>query len=721
MQLSLPDPLRRLPDLAYNLRWTWNYETRELFRSLDPELWEATERNPVLLLRTVGRRRLKEVAADEVFLARFQAALRHLHDYLASPAWFQTRHPDSADLQVAYFAAEFGLAECIPLYSGGLGILSGEHLKSASELGVPLTGVGLLYRHGYFTQRLSPDGVQIERYPVTEFEHLPVAPEIGKDTRTLSVRLAFPGRDVFAEVWRAQVGRVRLLLLDTRVETNRPEDQVISGALYAGNRETRLQQELFLGIGGMRALAALGLRPHVCHMNEGHAAFLVLERIRQLMKEEGLSFEQAREAARAGNVFTTHTPVPAGFDIFDPGLLRPYLEPYAAELQLSWRDFLALGGSDGGSPFSMVALALNNSARCNAVSPLHAQVSRALFLGFQPAQDQAAERLESVANGIHTRSWIAPELKSLLNRHLGPHWLEDPGDADLWERVEVIPDAELWSIHCARRAKVVAWVRQRLPHQLERRGADPGTLSWTRSVLDPDALTIGWARRFAAYKRADLLFRDIERLRRLLGDPARPVQVIVAGKAHPHDDDGKRVLRAIAGLAGEPGLRGKVVVLANYDIGVARMLVRGVDLWLNTPRRPLEASGTSGMKVVPNGGLNLSILDGWWAEAYAPEVGWALGGTEPFDDLDFQDEAESRLLYELLEQEVVPLFYERGPDGLPAGWIAKMKASMRRLCPVYNTNRMVSEYTERFYLSAARREPAWAGARATVGSVTEER
>ncbi|MFN2432496.1 MAG: alpha-glucan family phosphorylase [Gemmatimonadota bacterium] len=710
MQPWLPDPLRPLQDLAYNLRWTWNHPTRELFRQLDPELWEETQRNPVLLLRRIDPRRLERAAHDEAFLARFRDAHRRLHEHLASAGWYGRRGTEDADLRVAYFAAEFGLAECIPLYSGGLGILSGDHLKSASELGVPLTAVGLLYRHGYFTQRLGSSGRQEERYPVTEVEALPVVPETRPDGRNLTVTLDFPGREVHAEVWRVDVGRVRLLLLDTRIEANRPEDQVITGALYAGNRETRLQQEIVLGVGGLRALAALRLRPGVCHMNEGHAAFLVLERIRLLMEEDGLSFAQARQAARAGNVFTTHTPVPAGFDLFEPSLLRPYFWTYAERLGIGWEEFLALGGSDGASPFSMAVLALTNASRVNAVSPLHAEVSRDLFRGFAPPQPEAAERLEAVSNGIHTRSWIAPEMKELLTRHLGAGWLDELQDASVWDGVERIPDAELWDVRERRRAKLVHWVRRRLPQQLDRRGADPAALAWARVVLDPSALTLGWARRFAGYKRATLLFRDVDRLRRLIGDPSRPVQVVLAGKAHPHDEEGKAQIAVISALAADPELRERVVLLANYDIGVARMLVRGVDVWLNTPRRPLEASGTSGMKVVANGGLHASVLDGWWAEAYAPEVGWAIGGGT--DDAGSIDEADQVALLELLEREVVPLFYDRGGGNLPQGWVAKMKASMRRLCPVYNTNRMVQQYTEQLYLPSHREsgQPA-AGAR----------
>jgi starch phosphorylase len=706
MFLPLPDSLRPLGDLVYNLRWTWNQKARQLFQSLDPELWEATGHNPVLMLRRIERWRLEGAAHDGEFLARLREAIHDLHAYLFSRAWFQREHPEAGPVRVAYFAAEFGLTECVPLYSGGLGILSGDHLKSASDLGVPLTAVGLLYRHGYFTQRISPEGGQVERYPVTEFENLPLHREVGADGRWLSVSLDFPGREVVAEVWRADVGRVRLLLLDTRVEQNRPEDQVVTGALYAGDRETRLQQELVLGIGGFRVLTALGMSPDVCHMNEGHAAFLVLERIRRLVKEEGLTFAEAQRAARTGNVFTTHTPVPAGFDVFEPDLLRRYLGSYAAELGISWEELLAQGGSDGRSPFSMVVLALNNAERCNAVSALHAEVSRPLFRSFQPPQEEAARKLVSVANGIHTKSWIAPEVKDLLERHLGADWLEDPRSAAAWEGVARIPDAELWAVHGGRRARLVQWTRRRLPLQLERRGADPGELAWARGVLDPGALTIGWARRFATYKRATLLFRDPDRLRRLLLDPARPVQILLAGKAHPHDEGGKRLIQEISAFASDPELRSRIVLLANYDIAVARMLVRGVDLWLNTPRRPLEASGTSGMKVVPNGGLNLSILDGWWAEAYSPEVGWVLGGGEAAADPETQDDVESRALYELLEREVIPLFYERGPEGFPEGWVRRIKASMRRLCPFYNTDRMVAEYVERFYLPAARSEIA---------------
>jgi starch phosphorylase len=709
MRPRLPEPLRPLADLAFNLRWTWNGAAADLFRRLDPELWETTNRSPVRLLRLADGARLADAAADERYLAALREALHELHEHLESPGWFAAFHPEARDLRIAYFAAEFGLAECVPLYSGGLGILSGDHLKSASDLGLPLTGVGLLYRHGYFTQRLTTEGVQQELYPVTVAEDLPLVRELLPDGRVLRVGLSFPGREVFAEVWRAQVGRVRLLLLDTRIDANRPEDQVVTGALYGGDRENRLQQEIVLGMGGIRALAELGLRPDVCHLNEGHAAFLVLERIRQLVREEGLAFPQARDAAREGNVFTTHTPVPAGFDAFAPDLLHAYFAGYAEELGLGWREFLALGGSDGTSPFSMAALALGNSSRCNAVSRLHAEVSRSLFRSFHPPQELAAEELIPLSNGIHTASWAAREMKELLTRHLGPRWTEEPHEPDAWHGVDAIPDGELWAAHSALRAGLVEWVRGRLPQQLERRGSDPSDHAWARWVLDREALTIGWARRFATYKRATLLFHDRERLRRLLGDAARPVQVVLAGKAHPHDDEGKRMIRELASLAADPGLRLKVVFLANYDIGLARRLVRGVDLWLNTPRRPLEASGTSGMKVVVNGGLNLSVLDGWWAEAYDPEVGWAIDAADAHADHAAQDHAEADRLFSILENEIVPLFYDRGEDGVPVGWVRRMKASLRRLAPYYNTHRMVREYTERLYLPAAIAHDALAG------------
>ncbi|MBA2564019.1 MAG: alpha-glucan family phosphorylase [Gemmatimonadetes bacterium] len=701
MRPALPDALRPLLELAYNLRWTYNAPIRALFRDLDQVLWETTGRNPAALLRRIERRRLQEAAQDAGYVARVHALARDFHAHLSLPSWFDTHQPRGAHLRVAYFAAEFGLTDCVPLYSGGLGILSGDHLKSASELGIPLTGVGLLYRHGYFTQRISGAGRQLESYPRTHIEDLPAQRELAPDGRTVTIRLEFPGREVHAEVWRIQVGRIHLLLLDTGIEANRPEDQVITGALYAGDRETRLQQEIVLGIGGLRALLAVGQRPNVCHMNEGHAAFLVLERLRQLVRDEGLPLRDAQDAIRAENVFTTHTPVPAGFDAFSPELMRPYFESYAAELGLGWGDFLALGGSDGGSPFSMAVLALNHSGTCNAVSPLHRDVSRALFRSFHPPQHEAAERLEFVSNGIHNRSWVSLEMKALLTRHLGDRWLREPQEPSAWEGLDAVPDAELWGVHADCRARLVEWVRQRLPQQLERRGVEPQEHAWARQVLDPQALTIGWARRFAGYKRATLLLRDVERLRRLLlGDPARPVQVVIAGKAHPHDDEGKRMIEDLARFAADAGVRARVVLLANYDIDVARVLVQGVDVWLNTPRRPLEASGTSGMKVIANGGLHLSVLDGWWAEAYAPDLGWALGGTDGFEDPGHHDHVEAGALYEILEREVVPLFFERDSRGIPAAWVARMRTSMRRLCPYYNTHRMVREYTERFYLPA---------------------
>ncbi len=710
---SLPDKLRQLWDLAYNLWWCWNPEAIELFRRMDRDLWEQVYHNPVAMLGVISPEQLEQLAADDGFLAHMERVYIQFADYMSSATWFGSAHPEAADLAIAYFSLEFGLSESVPVYSGGLGVLAGDHTKSASDLGVPLLGVGLLYREGYFRQYLNAEGWQQEYYPDNDFFNMPVSLVRDADGKPVSITVGYPGRDVRAQIWRVAVGRVTLYLLDANIDDNRPEDREITGRLYGGDTgsEDRIKQEIMLGIGGIRALKAVGVEPAVCHMNEGHSAFLALERTRVLMQQGGVSLAEACVAVAAGNVFTTHTPVPAGNDMFSPQLIDKYLGDYYAALGLSRNEFLALGRqnpADRDEPFCMPVLALKFANYSNGVSKLHGEVTRRMWARVWDGVPLDEVPITSITNAIHTRSWISREMVGLYDRYLGPKWIESPADQSVWERVEQIPDGELWRTHERRRERLVAFARRRLREQLRRRGAPAGEIGQADEVLDPEALTIGFARRFAAYKRATLLLRDPERLERLLENKERPVQVIFAGKAHPKDNSGKELIRQIVQFARRH--RRYVVFLEDYDMNIARYLVQGADMWLNTPRRPMEASGTSGMKVTANGGINMSIPDGWWVEGFNSENGWTIGLGEDYGgDYDYQDEIESRAVYDMLEKEVIPMFYERGADGLPRRWVERMKAAMRSICPTFNTNRMVHEYAERFYVPAARRHERLTG------------
>ncbi|MDZ7261506.1 MAG: alpha-glucan family phosphorylase [candidate division KSB1 bacterium] len=698
---NLPGRLKHLLDIAYNLWWSWNPEARSLFRRIDNDLWEEIHHNPVRLLGTIKPERYQELLTDDVFLEHADRVYSNLQKYLQHLTWYGKLHQEHIGGRIAYFSAEFGLHECLPFYSGGLGVLAGDHLKSASELGLPMVGVGLLYQYGYFRQYLNRDGWQQEIYSENDFYNMPLSLERQPDGSPVTIAVEYPQGPVSAQILRVQVGRVPLYLLDSNIEKNSPEDRKITAQLYGGDREMRIRQEILLGIGGIRALEALGLSPTVCHINEGHSAFLALERIRIFMEKEKLTFAEAKEVVTATNVFTTHTPVPAGIDTFSPELMKTYFSEYSKKLGLSFDDFLALGRQnpkDPKEPFCMAVLALNLAAYSNGVSKLHGQISRQMWHNLWPSLPENEVPITHISNGVHTCSWLSDEIARLYDRYLGPKWLEDPVDQKLWERVDHIPDSELWRSHERLRERLVSFARKRLGEQLKQRGAHRLRILEADEILDPEVLTIGFARRFATYKRSTLLLMDKERLARILNNPEGPVQVIFAGKAHPNDQSGKELIREIIHIASQKEFRRRLVFLEDYDIETARYLVQGVDVWLNTPRRPLEASGTSGMKVAINGGINLSVLDGWWCEAYRGDNGWAIGNGELYDDLVYQDEVESQALYELLEKEIVPLFYHRGADGLPRDWIAMMKTSMRTICPVFNTNRMVEEYTERFYL-----------------------
>jgi len=677
-----------------------------LFRRIDPDRFEQLDHSPIRLLTTTSQQRFEELADDEGFLAHLERVREAFHTYLLAPTWFAEHHPNEKELRIAYFSAEFGIHESVPVYSGGLGVLAGDHLKSASDLGLPLMGVSLMYREGYFRQYLNVDGWQQERYPENDFFNLPLISETNQDGSPLAISVTLPGREVYARVWRIQVGRVPVYLLDCNIAKNSAEDRNITAQLYGGDIQTRIQQEIVLGIGGLRALRAVGKEPTICHMNEGHSAFTALERARVLIAEKNFDFGTAIEAVKAGTVFTTHTPVPAGNDAFSPHMIDQYFGDYMKLLKLDRHHFLALGRENSqneGENFSMTVLALRTSNVSNGVSKLHGTVSRKMWKNIFPGLPEAEVPIISITNGVHTLSWVAPEMGALYDRYLGHAWQDKPTAFEVWNRAEHIPDAELWRTHERCRERLVALARQRLKAQRERLGATRADILAAEEVLDPEALTIGFARRFATYKRGTLVFRNLERLNAILNNKERPVQLVFSGKAHPKDQGGKELIAQLSQYARRPDFRRRVVFLEDYDMNLARYLVQGVDVWLNNPRRPLEASGTSGMKVCVNGGLNLSVLDGWWDEGYRGDNGWRIGSGEEFSDQQYQDEVESSALYDLIEREIVPEFYTRGADDLPRAWIKRMKRSIATNVSVFNTNRMVREYSEVSYIPSHER------------------
>ena len=705
----LPPALERLREVAYNLWWSWAPVAQELFVRIDPDLWEAVHGNPIELLARVDQERLEELAVDDAFTSHLESTWTTFQRYMQREGWFAKHFPEASHARIAYFSMEYGIHECLPIYSGGLGVLAGDHLKTASDLGLPLVGVGLAYAEGYFRQVLNADGWQDERYPINDWRRLPVLPVFDAAGKRLIIRVVYPHGIVLAQLWKVQVGRVPLLLLDANLEENAKVDRSITGPLYGGDQEFRVRQEIMLGIGGTHALEAVGLSPTVCHMNEGHSAFLAIERIGRVMRERGVSFPVAAEANSAGNIFTTHTPVPAGNDAFDPGLVRRYLEPYRAALGISDSELLGLGRlepRDLGAPFSMPVLAMRASDHYNGVSQLHGEVSRKMWQGLWPDLPTHEIPIDFITNGVHTPSWIAPELGALYTRYLGPPMARGAGRSRL---VGPRPrDSGCGALAGARaspsppRAARAALAARGVG--AARRGARRASAR-RRGARSRRFLPIGFARRFATYKRATLLFSDMARVRRLLGDPQRPVQLVFAGKAHPQDRGGKELIRSLVHASRDPALRGRVVFVEDYDMGIARALVSGVDVWLNTPRRPLEASGTSGMKAAANGALGLSVLDGWFAEAWrdhGSDVGWAIGRGEEYAD-GSGDGRDAEVLYDLLEHEVVPLFFAReGMARMPRSWIRRMKTAIANLVPRYNTMRMVREYTKRFYLPAIR-------------------
>lgn len=697
---ALPEVLKDLEVIARNMFWSWNPDFVELFKRIDTSLWSSCGHNPVKMLGTVPQAKLDALADNKGFLGQLERVSEKLRLYLSKPAWYEKVCGKADEPAIAYFSAEFGVHECLPIYAGGLGILAGDHLKSASDLGVPLVGVGLLYQKGYFRQYLNIDGWQQEIYVENDFYNMPIELVRKESGRPLTISVEYPGRCVIAQIWRVLVGRVALYLLDTNVHANAPMDRMITSSLYGGDRELRIRQEIMLGIGGLKALAAMGIRPAVCHMNEGHAAFMALERIRELRSEQNMTFDEAVEATKAGNVFTIHTPVKAGLDEFRVELMDKYFGTYFPKLGINRKRFLALGRvlpDDDSEPFKMPVLALHLSSCSNGVSKLHGEISRGIWGSLWPGVPHNEIPIISITNGVHAKNWVANEIDSLYEKYLGPHWTEEAMSKAIWEGVDQIPDEEIWRVHQRCKDELVVFARNRLKAQMQRRGTYHSELNHAEEVLDPETLTIGFARRFASYKRGNLLLRDPQRLTRLLLDQDRPIQIVFAGKAHPKDSEGKDIIRQIVHFAGQQNIRRRVVFLEDYDIDIARVLTRGVDLWLNNPRRPMEASGTSGMKAAINGVLNMSTSDGWWCEGYTRGGGWVIGGSETYEDSDYQDMVEAQAIYNLLEDEVIPLFYTRTADNLPRAWIHRVKTSIKWIAPRFNTHRMVAEYTRRFY------------------------
>ena len=701
---KLPSRIARLEQLAYNFWWSWHRPARDLFKQADRTLWTTTRHNPVRILREITAERLLELSEDPIFLRDYDAILMEMDKDIANGhLWYRQAHPDLYEHTIAYFSAEFGLHASLPIYSGGLGVLSGDHIKEASDLGLPFVAIGFLYQQGYFRQRLDHSGWQEAIYPPLNRDEVAMRAVICNGGGCPPLALPIGDRDVYIQVWEVLVGRTRLYLMDTDVEQNAPWDRQLTGRLYGGDQETRIQQEILLGIGGVRILRLLGINPYVWHINEGHSAFMVLERAREYIAQ-GATFAEARDCVRAGTVFTTHTPVPAGHDAFSYGLMEKYFRHFWPQLKLERDEFMALGAHDSGygDAFNMTRLAIALSGRANGVSQLHGSISRRMWQKLWPEQKEENVPIGEVTNGVHLESWTGEAMHRLYRRYLSPDWQTRQDDPFVWGRVEEIPDAELWEAHSYLKRKMFSMIRERARVDRVNRATPPEQLLASGIFLDPDALVIGFARRFATYKRASLIFRDMERLKALIHNPYRPLQIIFAGKAHPADDPAKLLLQQIYNIARDPEFGGRIAFVEDYDMHVARYLVQGVDVWMNTPRKPNEASGTSGMKAGLNGVLNLSILDGWWAEAYNGRNGWAIDAHAEYSDPNQQDTADADALYNLLEQEVIPLFYQRDRDYVPRGWTAMMREAIRTVGAMFSTRRMVKEYTVNYYVPALR-------------------
>ena len=700
----IPEKLSRLSDIAYNFWWTWNFEAADLFKAIAPNLWDKLGANPVALLNRVSVQRLEALTADTAFMESYSMVVNKFDNYMnSSDTWFSRNYPDHSNDKIAYFSAEFGLNETLPVYSGGLGVLSGDHCKSASDLGLPFTAIGLFYRQGYFNQTINSDGVQETSYSTLNIDDLAMRPVCSNDGTRILIGVDLPERVVYAQLWQVNVGRIKLFLIDSDIPQNSEPDRQITARLYGGDGNTRIQQEILLGIGGIKALDVLGINASVYHMNEGHSAFLGFELIRNFMQKHNLSFAEAREAVASSSVFTIHTPVPAGIDVFSHDSMDYYFTKFREELGISREDFLALGyNSSNSSSFNMASLAMTLAAKRNGVSMLHGAVTRHMFSNMWPNVPIDEVPITHVTNGIHTLTWLSPKLKRLYNEYLDNKWESRISEAEVWNDIDRIPDERLWEEHLSLKSDMSQYISCSCHKHIERRtNSSTNTVNLTNT--DSDILTIGFSRRFATYKRASLIFRDINRIKKLLNIKDMPVRLIFAGKAHPADRPGQDIIKFIGDVAKQEGFEGKVILLENYNMALARKLVQSVDIWLNNPRMPMEASGTSGQKACINGVLNLSILDGWWREGFNGKNGWAIGSDTVINDEYVQDNYDSQSLYDLLEKEVIPLYYDRNDKGIPVKWIKMMKESVKSLAWVYSTQRMVQEYTTRMYVPSMSR------------------
>jgi len=698
----IPDELSKLRDIAYNLWWSWNSDAIDLYREIDLALWEKLNKNPVRFLKEVSQKKLEDKVHDQDYMERYKNVVNSYNSYMEeTDTWFSRTYPDKKDHMVAYFSAEYGLNEVLPVYSGGLGVLSGDHCKSASDLGIPFTAIGLFYKQGYFSQHINSEGWQETIFNDLNISNLPVKPALNHKGEQIQISVELPGRVVYAKVWQVKVGRVNLYLIDTDVEQNSPHDRGLTARLYGGDQETRIQQEIFLGIGGARVLDALNIKATVFHMNEGHSSFLGLELIRKLVQDKKLPFSHAKEVVTSSLIFTTHTPVPAGNDVFPLEMIDRYFGNYWPSLGISRHEFLDLGLKIGDHQnFNMTVLALTLAGQKNGVSELHGAVSRNIFKNVWPGIPEDEVPIGHITNGIHTLTWLSPSIKFLYDKYLDKDWKEKLYDNKVWESVDKIPDEELWKTHCVLKTKMIGFIREKLKEQRAANGESIESIRQVDTLLDSNALTIGFARRFATYKRANLIFRDLARIQRLLNDPNKPMQIIFAGKAHPADGPAHEIIKHINDIAKQQGFVGKVILVENYNMTLARNMVQGVDIWLNNPRRPLEASGTSGQKVCINGIINFSVLDGWWCEGYNGKNGWSIGDDTFYDNEHYQDNADSESIYSTIEKHILPLFFDRNENGVPVKWVEVMKESIKTNSGLFSTHRMVQDYTNKYYVTS---------------------
>ena len=703
---QLPKNINRLQEIANNLWWSWNSEFLRLFKKIDNDLWETVDKNPVKFLKRVSQEKIEEAARDDKFIKEYNKVVKNFDDYMTSKdTWFNKKYPNNKNDLIAYFSAEYGLDETIPIYSGGLGILSGDHLKSASDLGIPLVGVGLLYKHGYFNQKIEGTGNQVSEYNDIDLENLPINPVKNEKGEDLIIYVKFPKRKLYLKVWQINVGRVKLYLLDSDIENNNPEDRDVTARLYGGDQEMRIRQEIVLGMTGVELLKVLGINPTIYHINEGHSAFLTLELIKNIIEEKHVSFEVAKDIISAKTVFTTHTPVPAGNDVFPVELVEKYFKDFWRFFGIDREEFLKLGMKPGEKleeGFNMGILALKIAGKKNGVSKLHGAVSRELFGEVWPNIAANESPITYVTNGIHTCSWLAPKLKDLFNEYLStqttPYWQDKIYLDETWKRVKNIPNEKLWEVHQERKGKLIEFIKENTTNRLRRSGVSYEEIREITSGLDKNDLIIGFARRFATYKRATLIFNDLERITQILNDGERPVRLVFAGKAHPADKQGQDLIKYIHELSMKPQFKGKIFLLENYNIAMSRYLVSGVDVWLNTPRRPMEASGTSGQKASVNGVINFSVLDGWWAEGYDQTNGWSIGTDEQYGSQQEQDAADSQSMYRTLEQKIIPMFFDKNKDGISERWVETMKNSIITTGGKYSTARMLVDYTNNLYM-----------------------